>query len=81
MLRAEAPVFVPLQALHQETPWWYSLAGECCPISLVPLENLQREPFGLLSSPIDGSSPTSEDIEVSQGHSILEGVWGGAAYV
>mmetsp|Transcript_101464 Transcript_101464/g.286227 ORF Transcript_101464/g.286227 Transcript_101464/m.286227 type:complete len:503 (-) Transcript_101464:278-1786(-) len=43
--------------------WWHVLEGDCCPISLTPLEQLEREPFGLLGSNDADNLP-------------LEGIWG-----
>mmetsp|Transcript_45587 Transcript_45587/g.126521 ORF Transcript_45587/g.126521 Transcript_45587/m.126521 type:complete len:593 (+) Transcript_45587:48-1826(+) len=51
------------------TRWWHGLAGDCCPISLTPLEELEYEPFGLV-----GSADTSSD-DPPRG----EGLWGAAA--
>lgn len=47
--------------------WWRCLAGDCCPISLIPLEELTCEPFGILG--------TSECIN----HLQSEGIWGPGA--
>lgn len=48
--------------------WWHGLSDECCPLSLVPLGDLENEPFGLLGTLATDSSelPTA-------------GVWGPAA--
>ena len=48
--------------------WWKDLAGDCCPISLSPLEELTVDPFGLI-----GATEADEKILPS------EGVWGKAA--
>lgn len=47
--------------------WWKCLSGDCCPISLTPLEELTREPFGLL-----GVADAAESLQI-------EGVWGRTA--
>lgn len=45
--------------------WWKDLAGDCCPISLSPLEELSVDPFGLVG--------TAENTEAPS-----EGIWGKA---
>lgn len=47
--------------------WWHQLAGDCCPLSLTPLEELEYEPFGLRGD-VSGS-PAAE----------LRGLWGAEA--
>jgi len=47
--------------------WWKDLAGDCCPISLSPLEELTVDPFGLI-----GATEGDEKIPSA-------GVWGKAA--
>lgn len=47
--------------------WWKDLAGDCCPISLSPLEELSVDPFGLI-----GATENAETLP-------SEGVWGKAA--
>ena len=47
--------------------WWKDLAGDCCPISLSPLEELSVDPFGLI-----GATENDETLPT-------EGVWGKAA--
>jgi len=44
--------------------WWKRLTGDCCPISLTPLEELTHEPFGLL-----GVADAAQSLQ-------FEGVWG-----
>eukprot|EP00930_Biecheleria_cincta_P073451 TRINITY_DN6073_c4_g1_i1.p1 TRINITY_DN6073_c4_g1~~TRINITY_DN6073_c4_g1_i1.p1 ORF type:complete len:539 (-),score=96.10 TRINITY_DN6073_c4_g1_i1:7-1602(-) len=46
--------------------WWHALEGDCCPISLTPLEELECEPFGLLGS--------ADDMQVPD-----RGIWGASA--
>ena len=46
--------------------WWKELAGDCCPISLSPLEELSVDPFGLIG--------TTESSEL-----VSEGIWGQVA--
>jgi len=54
-------------ATQRPTKWWHDLAGDCCPISLTPLEELPYEPFGLLGS-TEGAEERS-----------FEGLWGSQA--
>eukprot|EP00927_Polykrikos_kofoidii_P049717 TRINITY_DN43732_c0_g1_i1.p1 TRINITY_DN43732_c0_g1~~TRINITY_DN43732_c0_g1_i1.p1 ORF type:complete len:711 (+),score=142.27 TRINITY_DN43732_c0_g1_i1:135-2267(+) len=49
--------------------WWKTLKGDCCPISLTPLEELINEPFGLL-----GTTQGSDDPPATQ-----VGFWGDRA--
>lgn len=49
------------------TKWWQCLAGDCCPISLDPLEELTCEPFGLFG------------VTDGDGRPPQQGVWGSQA--
>eukprot|EP00928_Gymnodinium_smaydae_P081750 TRINITY_DN65212_c0_g1_i2.p1 TRINITY_DN65212_c0_g1~~TRINITY_DN65212_c0_g1_i2.p1 ORF type:complete len:793 (-),score=131.61 TRINITY_DN65212_c0_g1_i2:30-2408(-) len=49
--------------------WWRDLTGDCCPISLTPLEELPYEPFGLRGTAGDGAPASA----------TFEGLWGAAA--
>lgn len=66
--------------------WWSELAGDCCPISLTPLEELEYEPFGLLGSPeeagsggLGGGAPAAGAEEEAWGGGGGEGLWGAPA--
>lgn len=56
-----------LPAPARPAKWWHALAGECCPISLNPLEEMECEPFGLLG--------TLQDADAGE----YRGLWGPAA--
>ncbi|CAE8613769.1 unnamed protein product, partial [Polarella glacialis] len=59
-------------AAHSMPPgaprWWSYLEGDCCPISLTPLEEMTFDPFGVL-----GTSTENPDALPTKG------IWGKAA--
>merc|ERR1719150_2330082 len=58
--------------------WWRVLQGECCPISLTPLDELGYEPFGLLSGaaqPCDSGIWGASSLAALRRHSIQAVHW------
>jgi len=60
--------------------WWCALQGECCPISLTPLEELDYEPFGLVSGtgaeePCDAGIWGAKSLAALRRHSVQAVHW------
>lgn len=56
----EDAVPTPQLGKQRSGKWWHRLAGDCCPISLTPLEDLEYEPFGLNGTARHGAASAEE---------------------
>lgn len=66
LLDEQQPSVTPI-----ESRWWRCLAGDCCPISLDPLEELSCEPFGLFGTTDSVGEPPHQGVWGSQAAEIV----------